>query len=251
MKYFEMVFYLNKDTSPKMDEVLVDLLDFTIGNKRCVYEHISTRDKKRMSPLLKAKISSEPLSSEIDVNYRNEIIRELLWRLVTGTKYIDDSLHFHPDEMVKEWMLYLQFGLEEDYYSSGKYPSNLPEGWTSIDPDEEKHRLFLSEKEKIYHNKLLKRLELRPTKNSSYGVIEDGSGKYQLILYQCFGKLYFICALGKDMTLGTEDDIEPPYMPEIFSFPQDVKIMLRKMKGIPKKQEKTEKVLEEKDVPIH
>ena len=60
----------------------------------------------------------------------------------------------------------------------------------------------------------------------SYGIIKVGDNKYQLIVYQCFDTVYFICGLGQDMTLGTDDDIEPPFMPELFSFPQDVKIMI-------------------------
>jgi hypothetical protein len=219
-KYFNMVGELNEDKRPIMTEVLVDLIDFLIGEtlNRTIYESISTRDKDYAILLLKRKLTSDPLSTEVNISTRNKIIRELLLRLITDVKYIDDADHFNPTESIKEWLFIAQRYLEEYYCINGRYPSMLSEVFQSPSPAVRK-KGFKTEKEYKNHKNLLSKLSEFPSKGSDSVTVDDGFGNVHLLLYQSFDVIYFICGLGSDGLFGTEDDIQPPYFPEIFSFP--------------------------------
>jgi len=190
--FFNTVIELNDDKSRKMTEALVDLLDFMIGEmtNEDIYQHISTREKKVIIPLLKKKLLEKPLSSEKSLKERNEIIAELLWHIVTNVKYINDETHFRPKETIKAWLYEAQIALEKHYYQKGIFPNKLPEAFTLLNEGE--NELLVYTEEGVYKQK---------------------------IKYQSFGSTYFICTLGEDGIFGTKDDIKPPYKTDIYSFP--------------------------------
>lgn len=191
--FFHTVIELNDDKSRKMTEALVDLLDFMIGEmtNEDIYQHISTRKKKVIIPLLKKKLSEKPLSSEKTLEERNEIIAELLRHIVIDVKYIYDETHFRPKETIKEGLYYAQIALEKYYYLKGHYPTKLSQAFSPLNGGENELLVFT----------------------------EEGVTKKQKIKYQSFGSTYFICTLGEDGIFGTKDDIKPPYKTEIYSFP--------------------------------
>lgn len=190
--FFNMVAELNDDKSDKMTELLADLIDFHIGEvtDHDIYEQISTRKKKVIIPLLKKKLSEKPLSFEKSLKERNEIIAELLQHIVIDVKYINDETHFRPIETIKAWLYEAQIALEKYYYQKGIFPNKLSEAFILLN-EGENELLFYSE-EGVYKQK---------------------------IKYQSFGSIYFICTLGEDGIFGTKDDVPPPYLTEIYSFP--------------------------------
>jgi len=183
--FFNMVAELNDDKSNKMTELLVDLIDFRIGEvtDQDIYEHISAREKKVVIPLLKKKLLEKPLSSEKSISERNEIIAELLQHVVNNVKYIFDSSHFDTAEELKSWLFEAQMDLKKYYYTNGFYPQKLSDAFLLFS-------MFIAE-----------------------------HGKKQKIKYKSFGTTYFMCISGEDGIFGTEDDVHPPYLTEIYSFP--------------------------------
>lgn len=89
--FFNMIVKLNEDKGAKMTELLVDLVDFHTGEltNRDIYQHISTREKEIVIPLLKKKLLEKPLSFEKSLKERNEAIAELLRYIVNNVKYIN------------------------------------------------------------------------------------------------------------------------------------------------------------------
>jgi hypothetical protein len=190
--FFNMIVELNDDKSAKMTELLVDLIDFHIGEiTDCdIYQHISTREKKTAIPLLKKKLPEKPLSFEQDLKERNENIAELLRRIINGVKYINNPSLFDPVETLKSWLFEAQMDLEKYYYTNGIYPEKLSDAFITPFPE-----------------------------IGGEVVIIYGVGKRQRIKYKSFGSTYFIGTAGKDGVLGTKDDVIPPYLSEIYCFP--------------------------------
>jgi len=190
--FFNTVIELNDDKSKKMTEALVDLLDFKIGEiaNKDIHQHISTRNKNYVIPLLKKRLLEKPLSTEINVNERNERIAKLLNMIVSDVKYINDETYFHPRETIKAWLYDAQIALEKYYYQKGNFPNKLSQAFSP------------------------------PFKGENILIVIAEEGVYkQKIKYQSFGTTYFICTLGDDGIFGTKDDIRPPYKTDIYSFP--------------------------------
>jgi len=181
-----MVVRLNDDKSAKMTELLVDLIDFHIGEmtNTIIYEHVSGRKTQMVIALLRNKLLKKPLSFEKDPKERNEIIADLLRHIVNNVKYIYNPSYFDPVEVLKSWLFGAQMDLEKYYYENGVYPEKLSDAFRKKDDIV------------IVHGKNVK------------------------IEYKSFGATYFIGTTGKDGILGTKDDVLPPYLSEIYSFPR-------------------------------
>lgn len=190
--YFNMIDRLNDDKSKKMTELLVDLIDFHIGetDDDLIYQYISTREKNIVILLLKKKLLEKPLSREKSLKERNEIIAELLRRMTSNVKYIMDPAQFDPVEEVRAWLFRAQMDLEKYYCTHGIYPEKLSS-------------VFLT-----------------PYSHGSDVIIIDGEENEEKIEYKSFGSTYFIRASGRDGIFGTKDDVDPPYLTEIYSFPR-------------------------------
>jgi len=61
------------------------------------------------------------------------------------------------------------------------------------------------------------------TEHDTIKGLYEGRPYEQKIKYQSFGPAYFICTIGEDGIFGTKDDVKPPYMTAIYSFPENSK----------------------------
>lgn len=181
---------LYNDKSAKMTELLVDLIDFHIGEHtdQDIYEQISKRKKEMVIPLLKKKLLEKPSSFEKDLKERNEVIADLLRHIINNVKYVHDPSDFDSVDVLKSWLFQAQMELERYYYTNGIYPEKLTDAFVPV--FEEK------------------------------GAVVIIDGKDVRIEYKSFGATYFIGTAGEDGILGTKDDVTPPYLGEIYSFPR-------------------------------
>jgi hypothetical protein len=187
-----MVFDLNDDKSPKMTEAMVDLIDFYLNEiaDQDLLERISTRKKSELIPLLKRKLLEKPLSSETAASDRNETIGELLRLIALDLRYISDPDNLSLTEVRRAGLFGIQTALEKYYYLQGHYPEDLSQALPSL--TQKADGLYMWYSKDDYEER---------------------------IEYKGFPSTYFLCAVGKDGILGTADDVQPPYLPEVFSFP--------------------------------
>ncbi len=133
--YYKAINDLNKDESKHITEFLIDLLDYNHGEitNRTIYYIITTRKRDEAVPLLKTKLLSVPLSSELEINYRNTLIVDLIRMIINNVKHICPGDSRPSNEEKQIYAVYsFQMWLEKYFQKNGIYPKSLSEHESAI-----------------------------------------------------------------------------------------------------------------------
>lgn len=187
---------LKKSKELKSSNILVDLLDFYIGeapneiiNQAIVEKGIFTLSllkKKLNEPIIKGELPNE-LNDNVILKKRNERIVLLIEHIYYGVPYAIEYNKLNREQLTMVKLFHIQKDIERYYSKTGEFPLNLKE---------------------IQNESF----------NNDLNYVVDAWGRP--FRYKAVTGFYFLGSKGDDGIDGTADDIIPPICKALHEFPK-------------------------------
>lgn len=193
-EFYNSIGNLQTSKNLESNEILIDLLDFYIGEapNGTIKETIVNKGKSILPPLRKKLLAPsvpDEMPNEIDLekikDERNSEIVNLMELIYYGIRYANENNENTPINLTRLKLFMIQKCLEKVFYKSGFYPSNLG---------------YLSDQ-------------------CNYPTDISIDGWKRPLKYLSGKSFYFLISLGADGKDNSGDEIYPPIQAELHLFP--------------------------------